>query len=167
MWPHDHPLLLTRHNSDAHWAGGVCSTPHFSMWPHDHPLLLSFSYLPHLLTCHNSHAHIWSCAQTHGSGVQRDRTPWSCEDRKGYSPEDQCFLSISPKKNSNSLCHNCPTHLSCKCLTHLSHKCLTHLSHKCPTHLSHKCPTHLSHKCPIPISHPIYLHTSICVKSSS
>ena len=34
-------------------------------------------------------------------------------------------------KNNNSLCHNCPTHLS------------------------HKCPTHLSHKCPIPISHHV------------
>ena len=33
-----------------------------------------------------------------GSGVQRDRNLWSCEDRKGYSPEDQCFLSISPEK---------------------------------------------------------------------
>ena len=29
-----------------------------------------------------------------------------------------------PKKKSNSLCHNCPTHLSHKCPTHLSHKCL-------------------------------------------
>ena len=28
----------------------------------------------------------------HGSGVQRDRNPWSCEDRKGYSPEDQYFF---------------------------------------------------------------------------
>ena len=51
-------------------------------------------------------------------------------------PEDQCFLSISPK-NSN-------------CSIHLSHKCPTHLSHKCPTHLSHNCPTHLSHKMPHP-----------------
>ena len=40
----------------------------------------------------------------HRSGVQRDQNPWSCEDRKGYSPEDQCF-----PKNNNILCHNCPT----------------------------------------------------------
>ena len=56
---------------------------------------------------------------------------WQCArnavDWKRYSPEDQCFSSISPK-NNNSLCHNCPTRLS------------------------HKCPTHLSHECPIPIS---------------
>ena len=29
------------------------------------------------------------------SGVQRDRNPWSCKDRKGLTPEDQHFLSIS------------------------------------------------------------------------
>ena len=27
----------------------------------------------------------------HKSGVQRDRNLWSCDDRKGYSPEDQHF----------------------------------------------------------------------------
>ena len=32
------------------------------------------------------------CVVGHGSGVQRDRNPWSCEDRKGYSPEDQWFF---------------------------------------------------------------------------
>ena len=30
----------------------------------------------------------------HRSGVQRDRNLWSCDDWKGYSPEDQQFLSI-------------------------------------------------------------------------
>ena len=65
----------------------------------------------------------------HGSGSQN---PWSCNDWKGYSPEDQCFLSLSPE-NSNSLCHNCPTHSS--------HKCPTHLPFNCPTHLTHKCHT--------------------------
>ena len=70
------------------------------------------------------------------------------------------FLSIPPK--DNSLCHNCPTHLSHECPTHLSHNCPTHLSHECPTHLSHKCPTHLSYKCPIPISHYILTSHILC-----
>ena len=30
------------------------------------------------------------------------------------------------KRNSNLLCHNCPTHLSRKCPTHLSYECSTH-----------------------------------------
>ena len=36
----------------------------------------------------------------HGLGVQRDRNPWSCNDRKGYSSEDQCFFfsAYLPKK---------------------------------------------------------------------
>ena len=33
------------------------------------------------------------------AGVQRDRNPWSCDDRKGYSPDDQCFSKrISQKQ---------------------------------------------------------------------
>ena len=28
----------------------------------------------------------------HGLGVQKDRNPRSCDDRKGYSTKDQCFL---------------------------------------------------------------------------
>ena len=67
----------------------------------------------------------------HGSGVQTVRNPWSCDDRKGYSPEDQCFSSIYlPQK-------------------------ITHFAITAPPH---KCPTHLSHECPIPISH--YVLTS-------
>ena len=38
------------------------------------------------------------------------------------------------KKNNNSLCHNCTTHLS-------------------------QCPTHLSHKPPVPISHYVLAYT--------
>ena len=36
----------------------------------------------------------------HRLGVQRDRNPWSCDDWKGYSSEDQCFFffSISTQK---------------------------------------------------------------------
>ena len=33
----------------------------------------------------------------HRSGVQRDRNLWSCDDRKGYSPEDQQFLNIGSR----------------------------------------------------------------------
>ena len=36
----------------------------------------------------------------HRSGVQRDRNLWSCDDRKGYSPEDQHFLSIFPNETA-------------------------------------------------------------------
>ena len=36
----------------------------------------------------------------HRSGVQRDRNLWSCDDRKGYSPEDQQFLSIFPNETA-------------------------------------------------------------------
>ena len=36
----------------------------------------------------------------HRSGVQRDQNLWSCNDRKGYSPEDQQFLSIFPNKTA-------------------------------------------------------------------
>ena len=49
------------------------------------------------------------------------------DDWKGYSPEDQCFSSIS-SKNSNSLCSNCPTH---KSPTHLSHECNIPISPLC------------------------------------
>ena len=35
--------------------------------------------------------------------------------------EDQCFFfGAYLSKNSNSLCHVCPTYLNCKCPTHLS-----------------------------------------------
>ena len=72
------------------------------------------------------------------------------------------FEQISQKHN-NSLCNNCPTHLSHKWPTHSSHKWPTHSSHECPTHSSHKysshkCSTHLSHECPTPISY--YVLTS-------
>ena len=36
----------------------------------------------------------------HRSGVQRDRNLWSCDDWKGYSPEDQHFLSIFPNETA-------------------------------------------------------------------
>ena len=74
----------------------------------------------------------------------------SARTGKGTPLKTSVFEHIS-QTNSNSLCHNCPTHLSCKC----------------STHLNHKCPTHLSRKCHMPVSNPIYLHTSICVKFSS
>ena len=32
--------------------------------------------------------------------VQRDRNLWSCDHRKGYSPEDQHFLSIFPNETA-------------------------------------------------------------------
>ena len=33
-----------------------------------------------------------------------------CDDRKGYSPEDQQFFEHISKWNSSLLCHKCPTH---------------------------------------------------------
>ena len=51
--------------------------------------------------------------------VMRDRNLWSCNDRKGYSPEDH-FLP-----NETASCYDCPTHLSHKCPTHC-HECQTH-----------------------------------------
>ena len=51
--------------------------------------------------------------------VMRDRNLWSCNDRKGYSPEDH-FLP-----NETATCYDCPTHLSHKCPTHC-HECQTH-----------------------------------------
>ena len=65
----------------------------------------------------------------------------------GVLPFNQCFWAFLPK-NNNSLCHNCPTHLS----------------HKCPAHLSLKCSTHLSHNCPIPISHYVLTSHYVCVE---
>ena len=68
----------------------------------------------------------------HRLGVQRDRNLWSCDDQKGYSPEDQQFFEHISKRNSSLLCHNCPTHLGHKCPTHtiMPHP----LSDKCPPH---------------------------------
>ena len=121
-------------------------------------------------------------------GVRRDQNLWSCDDWKGHSPEDQCFLSIAPK-NSNSLCHNCPTHLSHKCPIPISHHVLTshfnmcgnfhHNEHRCasgvgappldtqPLNISER--THSSRSYPlfhisdyIQIGHPCMVSPSIC-----
>ena len=48
---------------------------------------------------------------------------WSCDDRKGYSPEDQHFLSILP--NETATCHYCPTNLS---------RNVPAMKPKCPAH---------------------------------
>ena len=79
----------------------------------------------------------WALQRTigHGLRVQRDQNLWSCNDQKGYSPEDQFLWAYIPK-NSNSLSH-------------------FPMSHEYPTHLRQKCPSHLSQKCSIPISHHI------------
>ena len=60
-----------------------------------------------------------------------------------YSRAASILINMVSRKNSNLLCHNCPTHLS----------------YKCTTHLSHKCSTYLSHESPIPISQYVYFHT--------
>ena len=90
-WPHSQALTgLIPRLSLASFPG--------SHWPHSQALT---DLIPRLSLASFRGSH-WPHSQAvgHGSGVQRDRNPWSCEDRKGYSPEDQYFLSISPK-NSN------------------------------------------------------------------
>ena len=59
----------------------------------------------------------------HRSGVQRGRNLWSCDNQKGYSPEDQQFFSIFP--NETAACHDCPTHSSHKCPIPMAQLCLT------------------------------------------
>ena len=73
----------------------------------------------------------------------RKRSP----NRKGYSPEDQCFSNISPPKN-NSFCHYCSSHLS----------------HKCPTHLNRECPHPFKPWIPhLPLCFDFALH--VCAES--
>ena len=93
----------------------------------------------------------------HRSGSSKGPKPVvTCNDKKdNYFPEDQHFLSIFPKtkRNSNSLCHKCPTHLNHKWPIPTSPKTKQNSNSLC-----HNCPTHLNHKCSIPIS-------SLCLTS--
>jgi len=70
-----------------------------------HPILFSLCIFIALWMPSESWAHKqaigreWSCplCSRPQVGVQRDRSLWSCNDRKGYSPEDQ---SIFPKETA-------------------------------------------------------------------
>ena len=61
---------------------------------------------------------LWSCDDRKGYSPEDQqffehiskRNLWSCDDRKGYSPEDQQFFEHISKWNSSLLCHKCPTH---------------------------------------------------------
>ena len=79
-------------------------------------------------------------------GVKRVQNLWSCNDRKGYSPEDKQF------HNSILLCHNCPTHFS--------HKCPTHEVINTPIPMSPSCLT--SHFMGVQIFHLVHWCASQC-----
>ena len=91
-------------------------------------------------------------------GVQKDRNPWSCDDQKGYSPAEQCFLWAYLPKSNNSLCHNCPTHLSHKCPIPISDYVFT-------SHLIHVWKfSHNEHQCASGVGAPP-LDTQLCIHS--
>ena len=83
-------------------------------------------------------------------GVQTDRNPWSCDDWKGHSSEDQCFLSISPQK---TIIHFAITAPPIWAINALPIEVIN-----VPRILNHEYPIHLSHKFHIPISQ--YILTS-------
>ena len=61
----------------------------------------------------------------HRLGVQRHRNLWPCDDWKGYSPEDQNFLSIKLFPTETTTCHDFPIHFRSKCPTHYFGACGT------------------------------------------
>ena len=74
----------------------------------------------------------WICGAT---GQEFKWNPQSCNDQKGYFPEDQCFFERIPPQIhvvSNSHSHNCRTHLATYAPLQCPHYFWLHICTKFP-----------------------------------
>ena len=73
---------------------------------------------------------LWVCYRImHSNLTSKGSKPVVMRGPERVLPWRPVFFEHISQNKRNSLCHNCPTHLSCKCPTHLSHKCLIPVSH--------------------------------------